>query len=145
MLTRSFNHGPPVLTIQLFADASTKQTKYTTPNQTCQPPIQLGVNSRFGSTGVCMHAGGLKYSSVIDKHLVSAFVPFLPLERAHVKMCIRNNATPKHITLNEQEMNAIADELEYFPPDAQVLSSSGCKRVDEKVNLYRNRRRRHEL
>jgi len=91
-----------------------------------------------------MHAGGLKYSSVIDKHLVSAFVPFLPLEREHVKMCIRDNATAKHITLNDQEMNAIADELEYFPPDAQVFSSSGCKRVDEKVSLYR-RRRRHEL
>ena len=93
-----------------------------------------------------MHAGGLKYSSVIDKHLVSAFVPFLPLERAHVKMCIRDNATAKQITFNDQEINAIADELEYFPSDAHVFSSSGCKRVDDKVNLHRPRgRRRDEL
>ena len=78
---------------------------------------------------------------MIDKNLVSAFVPFLPLEREHVKGCIHDNATAKHITLNDDEVNAIADELEYFPADKLLFSSSGCKRVDEKVNLYWRSRR----
>jgi len=87
-----------------------------------------------------MYTGGLKYSSVIDKNLVSAFVPFLPLERQHVKLCIQDNADAKRIRLDEEKINAIADELEYGPADIQVFSSSGCKRIDEKVNLYRSRR-----
>jgi len=82
---------------------------------------------------------------VIDRNLVSAFVPFLPLQRQHVKMCIRDNATAKHISLDEQDVNDIADELEYFPRDEplSLFSSSGCKRVDEKVNLYRGTGRHH--
>jgi len=87
-----------------------------------------------------MYTGGLKYSSVIDKNLVSAFVPFLPLERQHVKLCIQDNAAAKRIRLDEEKINAIADELEYGPADIQVFSSSGCKRIDEKVNLYRSPR-----
>ena len=82
---------------------------------------------------------------MIDRNLVSAFVPFLPLERQHVKMCIRDNATAKHITLEDGDINHIADELEYFPSDIQLFSSSGCKRVDEKVNLYRPRHHHYEL
>jgi len=31
--------------------------------------------------------------------------------------------------------------LEYFPADKLLFSSSGCKRVDEKVNLYWRSRR----
>jgi len=85
--------------------------------------------------------GGLKYSSVIDRNLVSAFVPFLPLEREHVKMCIHDNATAKGIKLYDKQINDIADELEYFPPETPLFSTSGCKRVDEKVNMYRKRRR----
>jgi len=79
---------------------------------------------------------------VIDKNLVSAFVPFLPLERKHVKGCIHDNATAKHITLNDDEVNAIADELEYFPADKLLFSSFGCRGVNEKVNLYCLSRRR---
>jgi len=63
-------------------------------------------------------------------------VPFLPLEREHVKQCIRFNARSKRRYPSEQTINDIADELEYFPSDIQVYSRSGCKRVDEKVNLF---------
>jgi len=63
-------------------------------------------------------------------------VPFLPLEREHVKMCIRFNASKKRRRPSEALVDRIADEFEYVPTDAEVYSSSGCKRVDEKVNLY---------
>ena len=82
---------------------------------------------------------------MIDRNLVSAFVPFLPLEREHVKMCIRDNATAKHITLEDDDINDIADVLQYFPSDIKLFSSSGCKRVDETVDLYRPRHHHYEL
>ena len=63
-------------------------------------------------------------------------VPFLPLERDHVKMCIRFNARSKRRRVSEALVDTIADDFEYIPSDSEVYSSSGCKRVDEKVNLY---------
>lgn len=89
----------------------------------------------------------MKYSSVIDKNLVSAFVPFLPLERQHVKMCIEDSIKRKSLSSrkNPHLVDNIADELEYSPSDVKLFSSSGCKRVDEKVNLYRVARGRGEL
>jgi len=94
---------------------------------------------------VTLYIGGLKCSSVIDKNLISAFVPFLPLERQHVKMCIEDNVMRKGFSTNL--IDNVADELEYFPSDVeQLFSSSSCKRIDEKVNLWgRAARRRGEL
>ena len=39
--------------------------------------------------GAFNEVGGLQYSRMIEKSLVDVFVPFLPLERRHVKICIR--------------------------------------------------------
>ena len=42
------------------------------------------------AAGAFNEAGGLQFSRVIERSLVDVFVPFLPLERAHVKTCVRN-------------------------------------------------------
>jgi len=66
-------------------------------------------------------------------------VPFLPLQREHVKKCIRFNAYNKGRRLSDALVDTIADDFEYIPRDAGIYSSSGCKRVDERVNLYTTR------
>jgi len=73
---------------------------------------------------------------VIDKNLVSAFVPFLPLTREHVKMCITDKVKAKRIGLRSHLVDNIADEMEYVPNGIELFSSTGCKRVDEKVDLH---------
>jgi ATP-dependent Clp protease ATP-binding subunit ClpA len=80
--------------------------------------------------------GGLSRSTLIDRNLISAFVPFLPLQREHIKSCIRKDALLKKRQLPEEKVDSVADELEYFPEDLQLFSTSGCKRVTEKVNLH---------
>ena len=42
------------------------------------------------AAGAFNEAGGLQFSRVIERSLVDVFVPFLPLERTHVKACVRN-------------------------------------------------------
>ena len=42
------------------------------------------------AAGAFNEAGGLQFSRVIERSLVDVFVPFLPLERTHVKTCVRN-------------------------------------------------------
>ena len=38
--------------------------------------------------GAFSESGGLQHSNLIEKSLVDHFVPFLPIERMHVKQCI---------------------------------------------------------
>ena len=80
--------------------------------------------------------GGLKSSDLILTGLVDFFVPFLPLERHHVKQCvaaelIRRNEVPK-----EQILEKVVEELQYFPKNDPVFSTTGCKMVSKKVDLY---------
>lgn len=45
--------------------------------------------------------GGLRGSSLIEKSLIDVYVPFLPMEKQHVRQCAENefrrqNYTPAH-------------------------------------------------
>ena len=85
-------------------------------------------------------AGGLWHSELITKHLITAYIPFLPLERRHIKQCIRHGlihngyykATDK---ISERKVQEIADELTYYPEGVGIFSTTGCKRVAEKIGL----------
>ena len=46
--------------------------------------------------GAFSEAGGLQHANVIEKSLVDHFVPFLPIERRHVKQCISVEAEKHH-------------------------------------------------
>ena len=59
--------------------------------------------------------GGFWRSSFIEKNLIDYFIPFLPLERSHVKMCAKVDLEKKGHPVTEQVLNSIADELLYFP------------------------------
>lgn len=37
---------------------------------------------------IFVFTGGLKKSRLIDSHVIDHYVPFLPLEKMHVKQCI---------------------------------------------------------
>lgn len=78
--------------------------------------------------------GGFWHSSLIDKNLIDYFIPFLPLERSHVKMCAKTDMEEKGHPVTEQVLNSVSDELLYFPDDLKVFSQSGCKKVSSKVD-----------
>ena len=87
--------------------------------------------------GAFNEIGGLHRSSVIDKHLVDWYVPFLPLERKHVASCVVAEAHQRNstIVLKKDEIDVILNELIYFPKDVQVYSATGCKTVSPKVDI----------
>jgi len=87
--------------------------------------------------GAFSEDGGLHHANVIEKSLVDHFVPFLPIERRHVKQCILVE-TEKHLgkyQLNEEEIEGILDEYTYWPPSTPLFSTRGCKNVEEKVDV----------
>ncbi|CAI2341817.1 unnamed protein product [Caenorhabditis sp. 36 PRJEB53466] len=82
--------------------------------------------------------GGLQMSELISNHLIDHFIPFLPLQREHVKKCAEaylrkrgRSDLVSDVALVERVLNA----LQYFPESSKAFSSSGCKRVDAKTDL----------
>ena len=65
--------------------------------------------------GAFNEVGGLQYSRMIEKSLVDVFVPFLPLERRHVKICIRNEFERRNVLdWTERMVDEVADQLVYW-------------------------------
>ena len=101
--------------------------------------------------GAFNEAGGLQYSRMIEKSLVDVFVPFLPLERRHVKICIRNEFQRRQVEdWTEEMVEDVADQLVYWPSHLSLFSTSGCKRIAQKIDLImeeqeENRSSRSEL
>jgi len=79
--------------------------------------------------------GGLRRSSVLDKNLVSIFIPFLPMERRHIVLCIEDDLHFKNVTVKRHIVEKIADEMRFSPSDTKLYSNTGCKRVSDKVDL----------
>jgi len=92
------------------------------------------------AAGAFNEVGGLQHSRMIEKNLVDAFVPFLPMERRHVKTCVLRELDRREESLTREEKESLAqkvtDELTFWPSDTQLFSISGCKRVAQKVDLF---------
>lgn len=86
--------------------------------------------------------GGLWHASLINRHLVSFFIPFLPLERGHVRTCIERFLQKEHehdryrYKISDNEMiNQALDLIEFSPSDSQLYSVSGCKKAQQKLDF----------
>lgn len=86
--------------------------------------------------------GGLQKSELIVSHLVDYFVPFLPLERPHVKKCAvqelsQQNSFNRTHSLHCDSYDLLADlvveQMAFMPKDTKIFSETGCKRVHRKV------------
>lgn len=83
---------------------------------------------------------GLWHSSILLYHMVSAHVPFLPLERRHVRECVRDCLVAKRYyphrdAIDDRDVREITDQLSYYPEEEQLFSVTGCKRVPDKVDF----------
>lgn len=80
--------------------------------------------------------GGFWHSSLIDRNLIDYFVPFLPLEYKHLKMCIRNEMQSRGYEVDEDIVTKVAEEMTFFPKEERVFSDKGCKTVFTKLDYY---------
>lgn len=77
-------------------------------------------------------------SLIIFKNLITAYVPFLPLEKKHIRSCIIDYLIKKE-QYNEREQipediwDTFSRELLYYPEDEELFSVSGCRRVPDKT------------
>ncbi len=82
--------------------------------------------------------GGLQKSLLIDRSLIDIYVPFLPLEHRHVRQCIERELEDRGLDVSDGTANVLVDqvisELTFWPPDIKMYSSTGCKRIVQKVD-----------
>lgn len=82
---------------------------------------------------------GFYESPIVFKNLMTAYVPFLPLEKKHIRSCIKDYLINKNYYHKREKIpgdlvDAISKELNYVPGDKEIFSVTGCKRIPEKVD-----------
>lgn len=73
---------------------------------------------------------------IISRDLIDHYIPFFPLERDHVRMCVRDELRSLNITIcSEDNIEKILDELSWYEQN-QLYAKSGCKKVSQKIHLH---------
>lgn len=75
------------------------------------------------------------FADLLKLEVIDYLVPFLPLERTHLKQCIRRELAKKGYNVKESFVTEIADQMDYFPESHQFFSVSGCKKVSSRVDM----------
>ncbi|XP_032770839.1 torsin-3A [Rattus rattus] len=88
-----------------------------------QAEIIKSADSSFGS------------SRLLKKHLIDLFIPFLPLEYRHVRLCVRDAFLGQDLPYTEEALDEIAKMMTYVPEEEQLFSSQGCKSISQRINL----------
>ncbi|XP_069870294.1 prosalusin isoform X3 [Dipodomys merriami] len=79
---------------------------------------------------------GFWRSGILEEHLLDAIVPFLPLQRHHVRHCVLNELAQLGLEPREEVVRAVLDSATFFPEDEQLFSSNGCKTVASRIAFF---------
>uniref|UniRef100_A0A8C5R8C6 Torsin n=1 Tax=Leptobrachium leishanense TaxID=445787 RepID=A0A8C5R8C6_9ANUR len=79
---------------------------------------------------------GFWHSGLIEKNLIDFYVPFLPLEFRHVKMCVLAELKDRGFEPDEGIAGDVAKEMTYYPKEEKLFSDKGCKTVPYKLDLF---------
>ncbi|XP_019124685.2 torsin-1A [Larimichthys crocea] len=79
---------------------------------------------------------GFWHTSLIDKHLVDFFVPFLPLEYRHVVQCVLAEMKAKNLKPKKSVAEQVARDLVYSPKSERAFAVKGCKTIGSKLDYY---------
>lgn len=82
------------------------------------------------------NTSGFFHSSIIQQKLITRFVPFLPLSRRHVERCVHSQLCQRGVCARSDVVEAVGGDMIYTPVQGQYFSSTGCKAVSAKINLF---------
>ena len=82
---------------------------------------------------------GFGQSDLLSRSFIDAVVPFVPLQRKHVKQCIEQVLDELQVTdLNTRHeiISSVSKSITYFPKGMEVFSDYGGKQVYQRVHYY---------
>ncbi|KAK0085880.1 hypothetical protein PV325_004274 [Microctonus aethiopoides] len=77
--------------------------------------------------------GGFYKSDIISNNLIDHYVPFLPLEVQHIKLCIEAAFRIYGSSPTIKQIDEVLSHLKFGPEPHNLYSQSGCKRIETKV------------
>lgn len=91
------------------------------------------------SIGAFNEKGGFYYSDTIEASLIDHYIPFLPLEEVHVRKCLESAFRERAVEPTESLLQTAMRHVTFGPEPHNLYSSSGCKRLEQKVSaiVYR--------
>lgn len=79
---------------------------------------------------------GFGHSRLVKENLIDYFIPFLPLEYHHVRLCARDAFLSQELLYTEETLDEIAQMMVYVPKEEQLFSSQGCKSISQRINYF---------
>nr|XP_003474990.2 torsin-3A [Cavia porcellus] len=79
---------------------------------------------------------GFGHSRLVKDNLIDFFVPFLPLEYRHVRLCARDAFQSQELLYTEETLDEVAKMMTYVPKEEKLFSSQGCKSVSQRINYF---------
>lgn len=80
-------------------------------------------------------SGGFFDSLLIKSGVIDLFIPFLPLEKEHVRLCIEEAYRLQNVTPTRSLIQEVFQKLTFGPKPDYLFSIHGCKRVETMVGL----------
>ena len=80
-------------------------------------------------------SGGLYKSELVASALVDLYLPLLPLERQHVRLCVLDELRRRNVTGGQEEAAQHVLQQVRFDSAENVFARVGCKDVANKVNM----------
>ncbi|KAM9212946.1 torsin-3A isoform 1-T1 [Dugong dugon] len=85
---------------------------------------------------IFLFLSGFGHSCLVKENLIDFFVPFLPLEYRHVRLCVRDAFLSQELPYTEEALDEIARMMSYVPKEEQLFSSQGCKSISQRINYF---------
>ncbi|NWW87644.1 TOR3A protein, partial [Rhynochetos jubatus] len=79
---------------------------------------------------------GYAHSHLLQENLIDFFVPFLPLEYHHVKLCVRDAFLARGLPYTEAALDEVARMMVFVPKEEKLFSAQGCKSVSQRINYF---------
>ncbi|XP_049581893.1 torsin-3A [Syngnathus scovelli] len=80
--------------------------------------------------------GGFSKSELMSGHLIDFFVPFLPLEYRHIKLCAKDAFAARGLETDEATLDEVAKAMLYIPKEERLFSAQGCKSIPQRINFF---------
>ncbi|XP_016993380.2 torsin-like protein [Drosophila takahashii] len=82
--------------------------------------------------------GGLKKTTLIEAHVIDHYIPFLPMEKAHVVKCLEAEFRRWHRDPNAAIIDEILSSSISYDRTHGLFAISGCKTLEKKVAMAIN-------
>ncbi|NXP44939.1 TOR3A protein, partial [Heliornis fulica] len=79
---------------------------------------------------------GYARSHLLQENLIDFFVPFLPLEYHHVKLCARDAFLARGLPYTEAALDEVARMMVFVPKEEKLFSAQGCKSVSQRISYF---------